>query len=94
MLKLNQDNMCKNLIEITDDNGAEFYLVPSIGSNSKHKGTLDFIIIKEYLNDLTFFMGVESNRIGFNGDIDSMTSFMLDLIYQYQLKKTKIESID
>jgi hypothetical protein len=36
-------------------------------------------------------MGVESERIGFNGDIDSMTSFMIDLIYQYQLKKTKIE---
>ena len=86
--------MSKSLIEITDDKGAEFYLVPSIGSNSKHKGTLNFMIVKEYLNDLTFFMGVESNRIGFNGDIDSMTSFMLDCIYQFQRKKIKIESID
>ncbi len=86
--------MSKNLIEISDDKGAEFYLVPSIGANSKHKGTLDFIIVREYLNDLTFFMGVESNRIGCNGDIDSMTSFMLDCIYQFQLKKTKIEPID
>ncbi len=84
--------MSKNLIEITDDKGAEFYLVPSIGANSRHKGTLDFIIIKEYLNDLTIFMGVESSRIGFNGDIDSMTSFMLDMIYQYQLKKSQIDS--
>jgi hypothetical protein len=83
--------MSKSIIEITDEKGAEFYLVPSIGVNSKHKGTLDFLIVKEYLQDLTFFMGVESERIGFNGDIDSMTSFMIDLIYQYQLKKTKIE---
>jgi hypothetical protein len=86
--------MSKNLIEITDDKGAEFYLVPSIGTNSIHKETLDFIIVREYLNDLTFFMGVESNRIGFNGDINSMTSFMLDCIYQFQLKKMKIERID
>ena len=86
--------MTKNLIEITDDKGAEFYLVPSIGTNSIHKGTLDFIIVREYLNDLTFFMGVESNRIGFNGDINSMTSIMLDCIYQFQLKKMKIERID
>ncbi len=86
--------MNKSIIEITDDKGAEFYLVPSIGANSKHKGTLDFLIVKEYLQDLTFFMGVESERIGFNGDIDSMTSFMMDMIYQFELKKTKIEPID
>lgn len=75
--------MDKNLIELTDERGIEFYLVPHIGSRKIRKDETEFIYVKTYLNTIMKSTGYLAERVGLNADIETMAFFLATVIKQY-----------
>ncbi len=77
--------MRKNLLEVTDERGVEFYLVPSLGRKNEKCQSDQFIFVKYYLENLIEGMGFDSNRIGLNGDVITMANFLAQMIQLYEV---------
>ncbi len=75
--------MQKNLIELTDERGIEFYLVPHIGKRKIHKDETEFIYVKAYLNAIMKSTGHISERVGLNADIETMSFFLATVIKEF-----------
>lgn len=75
--------MDKNLIELTDERGIEFYLVPHIGRRKIRKDETEFIYVKTYLNTIMKSTGYVAERVGLNADIETMAFFLATVIKQY-----------
>ncbi len=75
--------MNKKLIEVKDERGIEFYLDPKIGKNN-NKHYEEYVFTRIYLGNMIEGLGYQSNRIGFNADIDTMTTFIGNIIIKFQ----------
>ena len=75
--------MGKNLIELTDEKGIEFYFVPHIGRRKIGKDETEFIYVKTYLNAIMESTGHKSERVGLNADIETMSFFLATVIKEF-----------
>ena len=75
--------MDKKLIELTDERGIEFYLVPHIGRRKIRKDETEFIYVKTYLNTIMKSTGHISERVGLNADIETMSYFLATVIKEF-----------
>lgn len=76
--------MFDKLIEIKDERGIEFYLDPKIGRNNDRERLEEYKFTRTYLLNLIESMGFDAKRIGFHADIDTMTTFLGNIIIKYQ----------
>ena len=86
--------MDKNLIELTDERGIEFYLVPHIGRRKIRKDETEFIYVKTYLNAIMKSTGHVSERVGLNADIETMSYFLATVIKEFNNNFSSIVDTD
>lgn len=78
--------MRENSIEITDDRGIEFYFIPELGSKKLNPNTSEYIYALNYLNSLIEGIGCHSERIGLNGSVETIATFISQMIRRYEFE--------
>lgn len=78
--------MSENMIEVTEERGVEFYFIPDVGSNKINPNTPEHIFVVNYLNTFINGLGFHSDRIGLNGNVITMATFISQMIIKYELE--------
>lgn len=74
------------MIEVTDERGVEFYFIPDMGSKKINPKTPEYIFALNYLNTFINGLGFNSDRIGLNGNVKTMATFISQMIIKYELE--------
>lgn len=74
------------MIEVTDERGVEFYFIPDLGSKKQNPTAREYIYALNYLNLLMEGTGFKSDRIGFNGNVETMARFISQILSKYEFE--------